>query len=417
MITARHGDRTRAPLTVRAAAAVALLVAGAGLIGATAVAGRALGAPFPAQCDKLRTGGALTDTPWAQKRLNFQRAWTITKGRGVIVAVIDSGLDVSHRQLSGIRRLPGRNVIPNFPANEVTDCSGVGHGTSVTAVIAAQHLEDARFVGVAPDVTILPIKQTNTLNDKSGQAAGIAAGIDAAIAARARVVNISVTVTNPGGKSLREAVARAAKANLVIVAAGGNDGQGQNLPAYPAAYSVEFPNVIAVSASDIDDAIGPFAETGSYVNIAAPGVNVVVPAPHYGYLKADGTSFAAPYVTGTVALVLAAHPTMTAAQVRNRIEATADRPPATVPDRRYGYGIINPYLAVTAIRDDAVVSPTRPAGAPLQKLVVEPPPDRHLAHLAIVAGVLLLGLTGLAIAGAAVLRGQRPSRHRSAASG
>ena len=396
-------------MRTRAAAAVLLLVGSVGLTGLAASAGPAAGAALP-QCDPIKVGGSLNGvTPWAQTRLDFQRAWTVTKGKGVVVAVIDTGLDPRHEQLHGVRLAAGHNVLPGFPPNDVTDCSGSGHGTMVTGIIAAQHSDQASFVGVAPEVTIVPIKQTNTGN--SGDADGIAAGINAAVDAKAQVVNISVTVANPEHR-LDAALARAAKANLVIVAAAGNDGGGQNLPAYPAAFSAQYPNIIAVSASDAQDAIGPFSETGSYVDVAAPGVDLRVAAPVRGYAKADGTSFAAPYVTGTVALVLAAHPDLTAAEVRNRIEATADRPPATVPDRRYGYGIVNPYLAVTSVRDDSVVAPTPAAGPPLPTVVAPPRADRHLAHVALATGAALLGLAVLAAAGAAVLRGRRSAEAR-----
>lgn len=391
-------------MRTRAAATALLLLGAVALTGATG--GPAAAAPT-FQCDGLKIGGSLAHTPWAQTRLNFQRAWPVTMGRGVRVAVIDTGLDTRHPQLRDAQVERGVNVLPGFPQHDVTDCSG-GHGTSVTGVIAAQHVDNVAFVGVAPDVTIVPIKQTNTNGDKSGNAAGIAAGIDAAIAAKAQVVNISVTVANPG-IGLRAAVARAAKNNLIIVAAAGNDGQGQNLPAYPAAYSTEFPNVIAVSASNVDDVIAPFSDTGDYVNVAAPGVKVIVAAPVSGYTELDGTSFAAPYVTGTVALVLGAHPNLSAEQVRNRIEATADRPPVSVPDRTYGYGIVNPYLAVTTIRDDSLTAPPTNKGVPLPVATAPPRADRHLAHVALVSAIVLLGLTLLASAGAAVLRG----RHRS----
>lgn len=319
--------------------------------------------------------------------------------------MIDSGLDVRHPQLGGMKVLPGTDVIPGYSAHDVRDC--YGHGTSVTAVIAAQHIDGVAFVGVAPDATIVPIKQTNTQGD-SANADGIGLGIDAAIAAHAGVANISVTVTTPTD-NLLSAMKRAARADLVIVAAAGNDGQGNNLAAYPAAYSTQFPNVIAVSASDVDDAIGQFSDSGDYVTVAAPGVGVVTPAPYRGYLKSDGTSFAAPFVTGTVALVRAAHPKMTAAQVRSRIEATADPPPATVPDSRYGYGIVNPYLAVTAIREDTPATSTARPAPPLPARASVPPPDRHLAHVALAVAIVLLGLTVLAVAGAAVLRGTRSS--------
>lgn len=401
-------------MRARAAGLVVLLVAGIGLSGAPAAATPAGVAPSTPTCEPLKRGGALTDTPWAQTRLNFQRAWQVTAGRGVVVAVIDTGLDTRHPQMRDARVVQGRNVIPGFAPTNTIDCSGSGHGTSVTSVIAAQHLEGVPFAGVAPDATIVPIKQTNSGSDNTGKAAGIADGIDAAIAAKARVVNISVTVPHPDPE-LRAAVARAAKANLVIVAAAGNDGQGNNFPAYPAAYSTDFANVIAVSASDVKDVIGKFSDTGNYVTVAAPGVGVVVPAPFSGYTKVDGTSFAAPYVTGTVALVLAAHPSMTAAEVRNRIEATADRPPATVPDPKYGYGIVNPYLAVTAVRDDVAAVPSARPAAPLPAPPIAHPADRHLAHVALASAVVLLGLAVFAATVAGVLRGQ--SRRRSVVPG
>jgi membrane-anchored mycosin MYCP len=392
---------------LRALVAIGLVVGTVGLSDSSVSATPAADAVPTGSC-QVKVGGPLTDTPWPQNRLNFQRAWPVSTGDGVVVAVIDSGLDRTHPQLAGVKVASGVNVTTAVPGPNYQDC--VGHGTSVTAIIAGARVPGLTFVGVAPNATIVAVKQTDNTN---GNADGIARGIDAAIAAHARVANISVTVTAPT-VALRTAVARAARANLVIVAAAGNDGQGENLPAYPAAYSKEFPNVIAVSASDAQDGIAQFADTGNYVTVAAPGVGVVAPQPIRGYKKLDGTSFAAPFVTGTVALVLAAHPRLTAAQVRNRIEATADRPPATVPDSRYGYGIVDPYLAVTAIRDDTVSAPsTRPA-PPLPAPAAAPPTDRHLQHVALVAAIVLLALAILATASAAVLRSTRGHREPAA---
>jgi membrane-anchored mycosin MYCP len=101
--------------------------------------------------------------------------------------------------------------------------------------------------------------------------------------------------------------------------------------------------------------------------------------------------------------VRAAHPTLSAAQVRSRIEATADPPPQTVPDPRYGYGIVNPFLAVTAVRDDAVTSSPAPQ-SPLPAPAAVRPADRHLEHVALGSGVTLLGIAILAVAATAVLR-------------
>jgi membrane-anchored mycosin MYCP len=365
----------------------------------------ATAAPLPTEC-KIKVGGQLPGT-WPQQRLGFQQAWSVDRGQGVVVAVIDSGLDPRHPQLQHVRRLPGLDVIAGFSRTDTRDC--YGHGTAVTSIIAAQPSSDTAFAGVAPEATILPIKQTNTQGDRTGTADGLAAAIIAAADRHADVANISVTVTAPT-PALDAAMRRAAADNLVIVAAAGNDGQGTNLPAYPAAYSTTYPNVIAVSATDAGDTVGQFADTGRYVTVAAPGVDVPAAAPLRGYLKLSGTSFATPFVTGTVALLLAAHPGLRAAAVRNRLTATADTPPATVPDSKYGYGVVNPYLAVTAVRDDtAAPAPARPA-APLPAPVPPAAADRHLQHVALAAAVSLIGLLVLAAAAAAVLRGMRRGR-------
>jgi membrane-anchored mycosin MYCP len=394
----------------RALAAVALLVGTVGLPGAIASWSGAAVATPTGSC-QVKVGGPLTDTPWAQKRLDFQRAWPVSTGYGVVVAVIDTGLDRTHQQLAGIHVVSGVNVTSATPGADYQDC--VGHGTSVTAIIAASRVDGLTFVGVAPNAVIVPVKQTD---NSDGNADGIARGIDAAIAAHARVANISVTVTAPT-PSLHAAMVRAARADLVIVAAAGNDGQGDNLPAYPAAYSNEFPNVIAVSASDAQDGIAKFADTGNYVTVAAPGVGVEAPQPIRGYKRLDGTSFAAPFVTGTVALILATRPELTAPEIRNRIEATADRPPATVPDSRYGYGIVDPYLAVTAVRDDTLSAPTAKPGAPLPAPARAAPTDRHLQHVALTTAVVLLALAVIAAAGVAVLRATRAKHDPAPTSG
>lgn len=382
------------------AIAAALLITSVSFPGAAAASAPVR--PQPEKCD-VAPGGEVSDF-WAQSRLNFQRAWPVTRGKGVLVAVIDSGLNNTLQpQLKKLEVLPGVDVIavPGYDRRDTRDC--FGHGTAVTSIIAAQPSNAVPFVGVAPDVTVLPIKQTNTQGDKTGNAEGIAAGIDVALAAHADVANISVTY--PGqSPQLEQSVQRAARAGMVIVAAAGNDGNGANQPAYPAAYSTKYPNVIAVSASDAQDVIAPFSETGDYVTVAAPGVKVPATAGRSGYVSLSGTSFAAPFVTGTVALVRSAFPKMTAEQVRSRIISTADAPPASVPDRFYGYGIVNPFLAVTTLRQDAAPSPASRPATPLPAPQAAQPPDRHLQQLALAAALILLGLAIVAVAGAAVLR-------------
>ena len=363
----------------------------------------------PAQC--LPDPGRVPLTHlWPQQQLEFQRAWPVSTGRHVLVAVIDSGLNPHHPQLRGADIRAGINVTVDPPDRDVTDC--VNHGTEVASVIAAQQTRDSAFLGVAPDAQILPIKQSRTRNDKLG-AVFLARAIRAAVAAGAQVANVSVTVNTPT-PALVAAVRAADRAGMVIVAAVGNDQQTGNRPLYPAALSPDFSNVIAVSASDETDAVPPFPESGPYVDVAAPGIGYEVPAPGKGYAQVTGTSFAAPYVTGTVALMLGAQPVLTPAQVKRRLETTADPPPVAVPDPRYGYGVIDPFLAVTSVHADNRPPASATPGPPLPARAAPPPPDRHLQHLALGVGLGLLGLAALVVAGAAVVRGSRPARGSTA---
>ena len=365
-------------------------------------------AAAPATCN-VKTGAEDAGvTPWAQKRLGFDRAWPITQGAGVTVAVIDSGVDIQQPQMKLISYVSPTVVTAGGagPGN-TRDC--IGHGTGVAGIIAAPKLLKVGFMGVAPQARIMPIKVTN---EDSGHIspAFIAQGIDAAIAAHVQVINISLA-TNSNVAVLKAAIDRAEAADIVVVAAS-NERDNAQRTAYPAAY----PTVLAVAATDGEDNAADFSATGSYVDIAAPGQDIDKPAPISGYTPQDGTSFAAPFVSGTVALVRAAHPELTAAQVRARLEATAD-PPAgiSVPSDRLGYGIVNPYLAVTAVRDDSATSPPPAKQQAIPPAAPRVPPDRHLQHLALGVGTILLGLAILAGLCTAVIRrgswfGRPPAR-------
>ncbi|WP_375487956.1 S8 family serine peptidase, partial [uncultured Jatrophihabitans sp.] len=391
----RRAARTVPARTTRALLASALL-AGSVLTGAAAAA--PAGAAAPDDC-RVKPGTPIGDT-WPQRRLDFQQVWGLTRGRGVKVAVIDSGVNFSNEQMRGIHHDRGQSVIPAFDRT-TRDC--IGHGTAVAGIIAAQPEANATFLGVAPDVTLVPIKQTNTEEDKSGTADGIAAAIRVAIRDRVQVANISVAVSTPT-PALSAAVSAARTAGIVLVAAAGNDGQQTKSKAYPAAYSTSFDNVIAVSATDTKDAVAQFSSSGGYVTVAAPGKDVPVPATFSGYFNADGTSFAAPYVTGTVALMLAATHGLTPGQVRSRLETTADAPPADVPDRMYGYGIVNPYLAVTALQGGAVAAPRSAKASPLPAPRAAKPADRNLQHVALGLAFGLIGLAVMACVAAGILR-------------
>ena len=348
----------------------------------------------------LKLGGDLNAPTWADTRLGFRRVWPITQGAGVRVAVIDSGVSQTVPQLKGIHYSDALNVL-NKKA-PVYDCTN--HGTGVTAIIAGQPA-GTPFSGVAPKATIIPIKMSDSEENTKGTTA-LAAAIRAAVDAHARVANLSVYVNSPDA-GVRSAVEYAQAHHLILVCAGGNAGTGNNQPTYPAAWSGTYDNIIAVSATDQQDSAANFSESGHYIDVAAPGDDVITPYSGGGFGKQSGTSFATPYVTGTVALMLQAHPGMTPEQVRNRLEATADPPPAAVPDAKYGYGVIDPYLAVTAVRSDTPVAKSTARAAPLPALPVPKATDRHLQHLALALAAGLIGLAVVIAAAATVLRSSR----------
>ncbi len=387
----------RTPRLAAAASAAALLAA---LALAPGIAVPALAA---AQCD-VKAGPAASADPWPQRRLGFQSVWPLTRGAGIRVAVVDSGVNFSNPQMRRITRAAGVSVIPSVDRS-TRDC--YGHGTAVAGLIAAQPTPDQAFTGVAPGVTLIPIKQTNTPDDKSGTAAGIAAGIEQAVRARADVVNVSVTY-GASTPALVAAVADARAHGVVIVAAAGNDAQQGNAAAYPAAYAATAENVIAVSAVDRKDQVGTFSTTGTYVTVAAPGQGVSLPASFHGFfVNQSGTSYAAPLVTGTVALMLAAHgghASLTPAQVKGRLETTADAPPAAVPDKKYGYGEVDPVLAVTSAGDGSLAPASGVHARPLPAPVASRPASHHLRNLALALAFVLAALAVVVVVAAAVLR-------------
>ncbi|MFD0635806.1 type VII secretion-associated serine protease mycosin [Catenulispora yoronensis] len=281
------------------------------------------------------------------------RAWPLSQGHGVTVAVVDSGVQADAPQLRG-QVDAGKDVTAAGTGDR--DC--VGHGTFVAGLIAARAQTGSSLVGFAPGVRILPIKVTGT--DGSATAATLAAGIRAAADAGARIINVSMVSTLPSD-DLAKAVAYAQSRGALIVAAAANDAQLNNPVAYPAAY----PGVVGVGAIDVTGALTGFSETGTFVDLVAPGSLVTSVGARGGYYAGSGTSFACPFVSATAALVWSYYPSLTAAQVKARLEATADAPAgATGSTAGYGYGIADPYAAVTAalpLDATPTKSPLRPS--------------------------------------------------------
>lgn len=290
-------------------------------------------------------GNALSEAPWALRRLEPSAAWRLTRGGGVIVAVIDSGVSATHPLLQGQVR-EGRDFsgLPQMRGQ----CDLAGHGTIVAGIIAGKEGTGVPFSGIAPAARILPIRvlqDTRRTNDEN-LPRQIAEAVRWAVDNNARVINLSLeTLDRP---ELAAAIEYAIARRVVVVAAAGNQQEQQrDQPTFPAGY----PGVIAVAGIDEQGGHVGTSVSGDYVDVAAPGLNIVGPAPTGdGYLAEPegGTSFAAAYVSGVAALVCAAYPGLGPQQVAERLMKTADSPPDG-HNAEVGYGMVNPYRAVTSL--------------------------------------------------------------------
>lgn len=358
----------------------------------------------PQQCAPPATS-PVRELPWAQQRLAPGRAWSLTRGGGITVAVIDSGVDATVPQLAG-RVLPGVDILRE-PGRGDTDC--VGHGTFVAGIIAAAPVQGQGFAGIAPQANILPIRQFDA--EVEGSVDGLAAAIVTAVDAGAKVVNISSSAFRDS-PVLSAAVDYATGKDVLIVASVANEAGSGNPTSYPAAY----PDVVAVGALARDGARADFSETGSFVDLIAPGEQVLsLGRGGPGHLQGDGSSFAAPFVAGVAALVRAYHPDLTARQVKHRLEATADHPGTTVPDPQFGYGVVNPYAAVAMVlpEEQGRTAVARPV--PIEVTVPAPQqsPGRAAGLLLLMAAVALVAAA--AICSVIIPRGRR-RRWRAASS-
>ncbi|MDH6439634.1 membrane-anchored mycosin MYCP [Streptomyces sp. SAI-144] len=281
-------------------------------------------------------------TPWSLQRVVLDQLWQDTKGKNVKVAVIDTGVDTVNAQLKGGAVANGKDFL-HPGGNGKTD--KVGHGTKVAGIIAARKLDGTGFIGLAPEATIIPIRQND--DQGSGNVGTMIQAIKYAADAGAKVINISQDTASKMDPTVDTAFRGVIKYaqdqhDALIVAAAGNDGaDGKIKETYPAAY----PGVLAVAASDRNNARAPFSQSGPFVGVAAPGIDMVSTVPVGGNCVDQGTSFAAPYVSGVAALIRAKHPEWTYKQVITQIEQTADRTKAGRDDF-VGWGVIDPAAAV-----------------------------------------------------------------------
>jgi hypothetical protein len=291
---------------------------------------------------------------WGLASTGAAAAWTRSTGTGVVVAVLDTGVDTSHAEFAG-RILPGKDFVDG---NVMRDPNG--HGTHVAGIVAAA--DDGQGTsGLAPTSTVLPVRVLDA--EGFGTHAEIAAGIVWAVEHGADVVNMSL-----GGESsdaLAAAVVFALDRGVVVVAAAGNNGGLLgNEPMYPAAY----PGVLAVGAATPDDSVALFSTTGPHLRLVAPGFAIRSTIPG-GYGYATGTSQAAPFAAAAAALLIAAG--TPARSVGKALTTTARDIAPTGRDDRSGAGALDAGFALTGTRTSPPV-PTRTDQSPPPSVSVEP---------------------------------------------
>jgi subtilisin family serine protease len=245
----------------------------------------------------------------------------------VVVAVIDTEIDRSHPELAG-------TIADAYDALG-TPTPMEAHGTGIAGAIAAH----ARLLGAAPEVRILAVR---ALGGGQGSTFSIIKGLDWAVDHNARVINMSFA--GPSDPALARALASAHAKGRILIAAVGNKG-ANSPPLFPAADL----NVIAVTATDANDRLFEAANRGSHVAVAAPGVDILVPAPGNLYVMSSGTSFASAFVAGVAALMAERKPDLAPEVAKNILMSTAHHLGQKPRDDQFGAGLMDANQALLAV--------------------------------------------------------------------
>jgi hypothetical protein len=282
-------------------------------------------APAPAARSDAPPGDA---AQYILQKLSLADVHRMVRGTNVPIAVIDSEIDATHPDLEGA-------VAQRYDAVGAPD-KPHPHGTGMAGAIGAHQ----RLLGTAPAARLLAVHafSTGTPTPES-MTFNILKGINWAVNQGVRVINMSFA--GPKDPSLERALKIAYDKNIVLIAAAGNAGP-KSQPLYPGAY----PDVIAVTATDVDDKLFAGANRGKYVSVSAPGVDILVPAPEKTYQLTTGTSVAAAEVSGIVALLLERNPKLTPADIRRILTMSAKRLGPGERDDNFGSGLIDPIKAL-----------------------------------------------------------------------
>src|SRR6266581_2974456 len=268
---------------------------------------------------------------YALLKLRLPQAHTLAHGANVTIAVIDSGIDIRHPELANA-------IAGSFDALGSKEGPHV-HGTGIAGAIVSH----ARLMGSAPAARILAIRAFGVApGGAESTSFVILKGLDYAAANGAQIVNMSFA--GPKDALIERGIAAAAAKGIVMVAAAGNAGP-KSPPLYPAANA----NVIAVSATDAQDRLFAASNRGGHIAVAAPGVDIFLPAPDEKYQITSGTSFSAAYISGLAALLLERNPALKPDEVRAILMKTARDLGAPGRDDLFGAGEADAYAAVSAV--------------------------------------------------------------------
>jgi membrane-anchored mycosin MYCP len=382
-------------------------------VGSVQLVGGAAPAVADVPCELNQTR-YISQSSYALASLAVPQSWRLATGKGVTVAVVDSGVDAGNAHLAGAV-LRGTSFVPGDPSGR-TDV--LGHGTAVAGIIAGRYLpaQKSALIGVAPDAHVLPVRVFQDQATDGRQVAfppstlRTAQGIRWAVEHGADVINVSIS-TRPQDSdvpALRSAVELAHRHDVVVVASGGNAlGTALTQQRYPAG----LPHVIGVAAANVSGVVDDWSVHGPQNDVAAPGSDVLIAFHHngdcLGATEHPETSWAAPFVAGLAAQLRERFPHESADQIAYRISASADRP---VQDRRddvSGWGLIQPYAALTMTIDPGRPGPPLPGASAAPAPAVARTPVRPLAatsdplaptrRAALWWGLLGVGVAALAV--------------------
>ncbi|MGK5628060.1 S8 family serine peptidase [Streptomyces sp. URMC 123] len=297
--------------------------------------------------------------------MQIEKAWKVSKGDGVTVAVIDSGVDASKPELRG-QVLPGVDVT-EAPTGAHVDTDG--HGTQMAALIAGTGAEGG-VQGVAPGAKILPIKDLKGNRDIGFELA-LHKALKAAVASDAKIISISQGATHLGLEEdgVQKLVDEANKKGKLVFASSGNDREEGNEGKYPA----KLPGVVAVGAANKTGTTSKFSAYGPHVALAAPGE--AIPGRCIGasgWCQGNGTSQATAITSASAALIWAAHPDWTNNQVLRVMMETAGKPEGKVPSRYIGYGTIRPARVLLQGEGNPGPADVNPLPAAQERLASKP---------------------------------------------